>query len=323
MSKKLFERALEKENTSKIDTFSFLGDDDSSEIQTAGAVLRIPKQLIYSIKQVRTKFRDIEELSHSIETEGQHQAIVVYPRDGKGYRIHQGERRWRAAVSNDNITHVDCIVRDGGTIWGQISENVQRNDLDPFDIAFKLKEEMNNDATLDQNSIAEKLSKSPAWVTQHLKLLQVPDYIFQAYDNEVIGDIDTVNSLRVAAEIDPQKVQTLLNDNDGKTLKRDTVKAFTRQVKQEKKESKPGKDKSSKAKAKTVPEKAVNTEPTEPVSQTANGTVKNIQIRFENQEGYIDLSGEAEPGYIVIHLANSPGAITVPANEVELIGYAR
>ncbi|MGC7856053.1 ParB/RepB/Spo0J family partition protein [Vibrio anguillarum] len=275
------------------------------------------------MKQVRTKFRGIEELSQSIETEGQHQPITIYARDGKGYRIHQGERRWRAAGINDSITHLDCIVREGGTIWGQITENIQRDDLDPFDIAFKLKEEMDNDATLDQNAIAEKLSKSPAWVTQHLKLLQVPDYIFQAYDSEVIGDIDTVNSLRVAAEIDPKKVQTLLNDNGGKPLKRDTVKAFTRQVKQEKKDSIPGKAKAPKAKEKTVQEQAVNSETAEPVGQPVNGVMKNIQIRFENQVGYIDLSGEAEPSYIVIHLADSPGAITVPANEVELIGYVR
>ncbi|MGC7856054.1 hypothetical protein ACP3XL_05330 [Vibrio anguillarum] len=56
MSKKAFEKALQKENASKIEEFSFLGDDDSSEIHSAGTVLRIPKQLIILLSKYAPSF---------------------------------------------------------------------------------------------------------------------------------------------------------------------------------------------------------------------------------------------------------------------------
>lgn len=91
---------------------------------------------VVSVKQVRTSFTDLEGLAQSLREIGQQSPILVKPQnqDGK-YVILQGERRWRAAKLA-GLTEIDAIILDKDVserdrILGQLTENLQRDDMKP------------------------------------------------------------------------------------------------------------------------------------------------------------------------------------------------
>ena len=78
----------------------------------------------------------LKELSESIKELGVLQPITVRPLDG-GYQVVCGERRWRAA-NLAGLTEIPAIVRelnDEEAMDIAITENLQRNDVSPFEEA--------------------------------------------------------------------------------------------------------------------------------------------------------------------------------------------
>lgn len=213
-----------------------LTDDmlDESEVRLLEGekITRIPKDSLYSGEQVRKKFNNIEELAASIEQDGQLQPVAVYPMNGKGYLIQEGERRWRACMHSDKITHVDCIIRSESNIFRQLAENIHKDALDAIEISeaiAKIKQQYGYNST----QVAERLSLSKGSVSAYEGISKAPNNILQAYENGVIGDVETINSLRVASEIDPESVQQLLDSNE--YVSRNDAKQIAREKKAEKK----------------------------------------------------------------------------------------
>ncbi|GAJ73372.1 chromosome (plasmid) partitioning protein ParB [Vibrio sp. JCM 18904] len=147
----------------KLSDLDNLLDESAVEIRDAAKVLAIPKDSLYSVEQVREEFNDesLLELCESLEENGQIQPVVVYPFDGKGYKIQEGERRWRAAMLSDKLTHVECIVREKGDIFGQLIENIQREDLTAIELgkAFDQAKKKHN---LDNRGLAKRLANQTA-----------------------------------------------------------------------------------------------------------------------------------------------------------------
>lgn len=164
--------------------------------------------------QVRTIFKDIEELGESIKAEGQIQPIVVSPMDKGGkYRIQKGERRWRAHIAA-GLTHIDAIVRDDPVsdldrTSGELAENIQRDNLKPMEIALALNEF--KEAGWSVNSIAERIKRNKVYVSTHLSLLKMPECVKQIYDTSLVMDVDTLNILRSIFELDERKCKALCN----------------------------------------------------------------------------------------------------------------
>ena len=93
-----------------------------------------------------------------------------------GYQIIAGERRWRAAKLA-GLTHVPTIVKETspqGMLEMAIVENVQRTDLNAIDRA-KAFERLIEEFDLSNAEIAKRVSKSPSYVSNTLKLLNLPD----------------------------------------------------------------------------------------------------------------------------------------------------
>jgi ParB family chromosome partitioning protein len=93
-----------------------------------------------------------------------------------GYQIIAGERRWRAAKLA-GTTQVPCIVRETspqGMLEMALVENVQRTDLNPIDRA-KAFERLIEEFDLSNAEIAQRIGKSPAYISNTLKLLTLPD----------------------------------------------------------------------------------------------------------------------------------------------------
>ena len=141
-------------------------------------VVRIPAGLIEPNPfQPRMSFdtEALEELTSSIRTLGLIQPITVRKTDEGKYQIISGERRFRAckAAGMDFIPAYIRTASDQGMLEMAIVENIQREDLDPIEVALgyrRLIEECN----LTQEQMAGRIGKKRASVTNYLRLLKLP-----------------------------------------------------------------------------------------------------------------------------------------------------
>ena len=121
----------------------------------------------------------IEELASSIRNQGIIQPLVVR-RNGDGYELIAGERRWRAAM-RAGLTHVPIVVRDASdheALQLALVENLQREDLNPIEEANgyrRLLEEFH----WSQEEMAEKVGKSRPAITNSMRLLSLPTEVQQ------------------------------------------------------------------------------------------------------------------------------------------------
>ena len=131
--------------------------------------------------QPRRTFDDakIGELASSIRNQGIIQPLVVR-RNGDGYELIAGERRWRAAM-RAGLTHVPIVVRDASdheALQLALVENLQREDLNPIEEANgyrRLQEEFH----WSQEEMAEKVGKSRPAITNSMRLLSLPTEVQQ------------------------------------------------------------------------------------------------------------------------------------------------
>ncbi len=115
------------------------------------------------------------DLVDSIREHGILEPLIV-AHTPAGYQIIAGERRWRAAKLA-GLTHVPTIVKETspqGMLEMAIVENVQRTDLNPIDRA-KAFERLIEEFDLSNAEIAKRVSKSPSYISNSLRLLSLPD----------------------------------------------------------------------------------------------------------------------------------------------------
>lgn len=131
--------------------------------------------------QPRTSFAEegLEGLAESIRAQGVIQPIVVTPRDGGGYTIIAGERRWRAA-RRAGLDEVPVVVRelqgDRQLLEMALVENLQRADLNPIEEAeayLSLRETFG----LSQEEIGHQVGKGRPTIANALRLLGLPGEI--------------------------------------------------------------------------------------------------------------------------------------------------
>ncbi len=119
----------------------------------------------------------LDELTQSIKENGVIQPILVV-KDGSGYTIVAGERRWRAA-KQAGLKFIPAIVKDyTDTRKKQVAliENIQREDLNIVEIARAIKELMDIDG-YSQTEVAKITGKSLPTVSNIMRLLKLPDKI--------------------------------------------------------------------------------------------------------------------------------------------------
>ena len=105
------------------------------------------------------------------------QPIAVRPKKvGPGYIIIAGERRWRAArlAGLDEVPVIIKDVTDEQAAALALIENLQREDLDPIEVAEGCRQLIDKYG-LTQESAAKKLGKSRSAVTNSLRLLALPE----------------------------------------------------------------------------------------------------------------------------------------------------
>lgn len=122
----------------------------------------------------------LSELGESIRTHGVLEPIVV-AKTPAGYQIIAGERRWRASKLV-GLPKVPVIIKETspqGMLEMAIVENVQRIDLNPLERAQAYKRLM-EEFGLPNQDIAVRVSKSPAYISNTIRLLTLPDALKDA-----------------------------------------------------------------------------------------------------------------------------------------------
>ncbi|MFN3952150.1 MAG: ParB/RepB/Spo0J family partition protein [Thermaurantimonas sp.] len=194
--------ALLKDPNTDIKTAS-----DKNADQIVGAVAELDIDAISANPyQPRTHFarEALEELSQSILQLGVIQPITVRKTGFNQYEIISGERRWRAAQMA-GLKTIPAYVRladDQNMLELALVENIQREDLDPIEIAIsyrRLIEEVN----LTQEKLSERVGKKRSTVTNYLRLLKLPDLIQVGLRDKIIS----MGHARALINVDDENVQ--------------------------------------------------------------------------------------------------------------------
>lgn len=130
-------------------------------------------KIIPNTRQPRTLFTSeaLDELAQSINEQGIIQPVIVR-RKGDIYELIAGERRWRAAQAA-GLSSVPAIVKDvvdQESLQLALTENIQREDLNPLDEATAY-EELTREFGFTHDEVARKVGKSRVAVTNTLRLL--------------------------------------------------------------------------------------------------------------------------------------------------------
>ncbi|HID89444.1 MAG TPA: ParB/RepB/Spo0J family partition protein [Anaerolineae bacterium] len=130
--------------------------------------------------RARIRDQDLVELAASIEAHGVIQPLIV-AREGGGYRLIAGERRWRAARMA-GLPTVPVIVRDVAPhemLEMALVENLQREDLNPLEEALAY-QQLIEEFGLTHEEVARRVGKSRTAVTNTLRLLKAARPIQEA-----------------------------------------------------------------------------------------------------------------------------------------------
>lgn len=156
-------------------------------------------------RQPRTNFDDpaLKELMESIREYGIIQPLVV-SHVADGYELIAGERRLRAARQL-GLREVPIVVRkvqDQEKLGMALIENIQREDLNPVELAIAYKQ-LAEEFNLNQDQLAKKLGKSRSGVTNTLRILNLPGEIQVALVN---GEI-TEGHAKILVGLDSEEKQ--------------------------------------------------------------------------------------------------------------------
>lgn len=130
--------------------------------------------------QPRTSFNEdsLRELASSIKELGVIQPITVRKLDFNKYQLVSGERRFRASklVGLKTIPAYIRIANDQESLEMALVENIQRQDLDPIEIALsyqRLIEEIN----VTQEELSDRVGKNRSTIANYLRLLKLDPII--------------------------------------------------------------------------------------------------------------------------------------------------
>ena len=195
-------------------------------VQDYGDVLRIPANLIDpNPYQPRMAFDNdsLEELAESVRTFGLIQPISVRKQSDGRYQIISGERRFRACklAGMDTIPAYIRTADDQGMLEMAIVENIQRQDLDPIEVAMSYQRLM-DECNLTQERMAQRVGKKRASIANSLRLLKLPTKV--QHDLKT-GLLSTGHAKVLLAVDDPAVLENLAQQIQDRNLSvRDTEK---------------------------------------------------------------------------------------------------
>lgn len=130
--------------------------------------------------QPRTSFNEesLRELASSIRELGVIQPITVRKLDFNKYQLVSGERRYRASklVGLVTIPAYIRIANDQESLEMALVENIQRQDLDPIEIALSY-QRLLDEINLTQEQLSDRIGKNRSTIANYLRLLKLDPII--------------------------------------------------------------------------------------------------------------------------------------------------
>jgi len=162
------------------------------------------------------------ELATTIRERGVKSPISVrlHPEAEGRFIIKHGARRYRAAKLAEKEV-IPAFVDNDYNESDQVIENLQRNELTAREIADFIGRELAKGKK--KGEIAKEIGKSPAFITQHVTLLDLPEPIAEAFNSGRCKDVTVINELVTAYKKNPGEVAVWLAD-DSQELTRGSVK---------------------------------------------------------------------------------------------------
>ncbi|MGO3181690.1 MAG: ParB/RepB/Spo0J family partition protein [Aequorivita sp.] len=168
--------ALLKDPTNDISSVA-----DKNADKVVGSIVELDLESIeVNPFQPRTSFNEdsLRELASSIKELGVIQPITVRKLDFDKYQLVSGERRFRASklVGLKTIPAYIRIANDKESLEMALVENIQRQDLDPIEIAIsyqRLIEEVN----VTQEELSDRVGKNRSTIANYLRLLKLDPII--------------------------------------------------------------------------------------------------------------------------------------------------
>lgn len=184
----------------------------SEQPQNTADIMLIPVGMIEPNPfQPRSAFDQdaMEELADSIRTLGLIQPITVRKKSHDRYQIISGERRFRASKIA-GMNEIPAYIRetdDQGMLEMAIVENIQREDLDPIEVALSY-QRLIEECSLTQEQMATRVGKKRASVTNYLRLLRLPAKI----QHDLKVGLLSVGHAKVLLGVENQEIQEKLCD---------------------------------------------------------------------------------------------------------------
>jgi len=133
---------------------------------------------------------NLHDLTNSIKERGVIQPIIVRKSnsDNSQYEIIAGERRWLAA-KKAGLHDIPVVVTEADDLKSlefAIVENVQRHDLNPLEEAQGYKR-LIDEFSYDQEKVSKFIGKSRSYITNSLRLLNLPSEVLQFVEEKKIS----------------------------------------------------------------------------------------------------------------------------------------
>lgn len=155
--------------------------NDAKADAIVGTIIELDlKHIEVNPYQPRTQFKEaqIQELAKSIQTLGVIQPITVRKIGFHRYQLLSGERRFRASKSI-GLTTIPAYIRianDQEALEMALVENIQREDLDPIEIALSYKR-LIDEISLTQEQMSQRVGKKRSTIANYLRLLKLDPII--------------------------------------------------------------------------------------------------------------------------------------------------
>ncbi|MBD0832230.1 ParB/RepB/Spo0J family partition protein [Aestuariibaculum sediminum] len=130
--------------------------------------------------QPRTNFSEesLRELASSVKELGIIQPITVRKLGFNQYQLVSGERRYRASklIGLETIPAYIRIANDQESLEMALVENIQRQDLDPIEIALSY-QRLIDEINLTQEQMSDRVGKKRSTIANYLRLLKLDPII--------------------------------------------------------------------------------------------------------------------------------------------------
>ena len=124
--------------------------------------------------------KELDELCESIKQYGVIQPITVRKVDNNQYELISGERRLQASILT-GLKEIPVFVKNienNQMLEVALVENIQRQDLDPIEIALSL-DQLIKEYNIKQEALGKRIGKSRSTISNYVRLLKL-DPIIQA-----------------------------------------------------------------------------------------------------------------------------------------------